>query len=328
MSHNSQNKKLRIAIEGNIASGKSTIIDYLKHCCHGSDSTKSNQMVENTENKNKKLKLDTSSVVHQHQQQPLTKTFGEIKKDSYDQINKTMTQNFFTRKNVNLKIFTEPVDLWRDLNGHNLLEYMYTDPSRHSFAFHSYVQLTMLQNHIKVSEPTDLNEFNDNLEENDCENIMPNATNLNSSERFNINVMERSLYSAKYCFLENIYRAGNMKAVEYEILDKWYNWMTQEHDCNLDLIFYLRTKPETCYNRLTKRGRPEETSSITMDYLQKLHDLHETWLLNADEHPTSFLIDKGNIYRPNVIVIDADKDLDAVCKNIEMETRQHATIAL
>lgn len=160
-------------------------------------------MVENTENKNKKLKLDTTSV----QQQPLTKSFGEIKQDSYDQINKTITQNFFTRKNVNLKIFTEPVDLWRNLNGHNLLECMYTDPSRHSFAFHSYVQLTMLQNHIKVSEPTVVNEFNENLQENDSENIMPNATNLNSSERFNINVMERSLYSAKYCFLENIYRA-------------------------------------------------------------------------------------------------------------------------
>lgn len=192
----------KIAIEGNIASGKSTIIDYLKHCCHGSDSTKSNQMVENTENKNKKLKLDTTSI-----QQPLTKTFGEIKQDSYDQINMTITQNFFTRKNVNLKIFTEPVDLWRNLNGHNLLEYMYTDPSRHSFAFHSYVQLTMLQNHIKVSEPTVVNEFNENSQENDSENIMPNATNLNSSERFNINVMERSLYSAKYCFLENIYRS-------------------------------------------------------------------------------------------------------------------------
>ena len=119
-----------------------------------------------------------------------------------------------------------------------------------------------------------------------------------------------------------------MKPVEYEILDKWYNWMTTEHDCNLDLIFYLRTKPETCYNRLSKRGRPEETNSITMDYLQKLHDLHESWLLNEDQHPTSFLIEKASIYRPaNVIVIDADKDLDAVCKNIEMETRQHATVA-
>jgi hypothetical protein len=152
-------------------------------------------MTENNENTNKKMKLDTADNI-----------FGGIKKDSYDQINKNINQNFFTRRNVNLKIYTEPVHLWRDLNGHNLLECMYTDPSRYSFAFHSYVQLTMLQNHIKISEPAVVNEFNENSQENDSENIRPNA-NINSSERFNINVMERSLYSAKYCFLENIYRS-------------------------------------------------------------------------------------------------------------------------
>ncbi len=120
-----------------------------------------------------------------------------------------------------------------------------------------------------------------------------------------------------------------MQPVEYEILDKWYNWMTKQNDCNLDIIFYLRTKPETCYNRLNKRGRPEETSSITMDYLQKLHDLHESWLLEEGEHPSSFLVDNSKIYRPaNIIVIDADQDLNEVCKNIEMETKQHATVAL
>lgn len=294
MSQNNQ-KKLRIAIEGNIASGKSTIIEYLKNCCQSIESSKSN--LEN--NTNKKL--------------------NGIKSDFYDPIFKDNTK-FFTKKNVNLKIYTEPVHLWRNLNGHNLLEYMYKDPSRYSFAFHSYVQLTMLENHIKI------NQVDQNFpEEYDSENIIPNV-GFGGNEKCNINVMERSLYSAKYCFLENIYKSGKMQSVEYEILDKWFNWMTKDHDCNLDLIFYLRTKPKTCFDRLNIRGRPEETSSITLDYLEALHDLHESWLINHHDHPSSFLINKSNIYRPaNIIVIDADQSLDNVCQNIEMETKLHAT---
>ncbi len=119
---------------------------------------------------------------------------------------------------------------------------------------------------------------------------------------------------------------GKIEPVEYEILDKWYSWMTQEHDCGLDLVFYLRTTPQTCYDRLNVRGRPEETSSVTLDYLQSLHDLHESWLIRPADHPASFLVNRANIYRPqSIIVIDADQSLDTVCRNIEAETRLHAT---
>lgn len=243
----------------------------------------------------------------------------EIKSDFFNETYMHKNPRFFTRKNVDLKVYTEPVDLWRNLNEHNLLEYMYKDPCRYSFAFHSYVQMTMLENHIKVSNCSSKEKI---FEDNDSENVNP--TNFN--EKCNINVMERSLYSAKYCFLENIYKSGNMQAVEYEILDKWFNWMIKEHDCNLDLIFYLRTSPETCYNRLNTRGRPEETTSIKLDYLQNLHNLHESWLINPNDHPSSFLINTADVYRPsNIIVIDADQSLENVCRNIEIETRQHAT---
>ncbi len=177
MSHDSTKRPLRIAIEGNIASGKSTIIEYLKRSCIS---------IPNLENNTNRLSKSTN--------------FGEIKSDFKTTTIDSDTSDFFTRKNVNLRIYTEPVHLWRDLNGHNLLEHMYKDPQRYSFAFHSYVQLTMLENHMKISQPAkaDL--------QTDLENVVPGGQ-TNQSEKFNINVMERSLYSAKYCFLENIYKA-------------------------------------------------------------------------------------------------------------------------
>jgi len=43
--------------------------------------------------------------------------------------------------------------------GHNLLDLMYSDPSRWSLLFQTYVQLTMLQNHCaKTDKPIKLME--------------------------------------------------------------------------------------------------------------------------------------------------------------------------
>ena len=41
-----------------------------------------------------------------------------------------------------VELVPEPVGQWCDLNGHNLLAKLYEDPSRWSFQFQSYVQLT------------------------------------------------------------------------------------------------------------------------------------------------------------------------------------------
>ena len=42
-------------------------------------------------------------------------------------------------------------------------------------------------------------------------------------------------------------------------------------------FIYLRTTAETCMRRLKSRARGEETG-IELQYLQTLHDKHETWL--------------------------------------------------
>jgi len=43
-----------------------------------------------------------------------------------------------------VEVLSEPVEMWRNCQGHNLLKMMYDDPKKNSFQFQSYVQVTIL----------------------------------------------------------------------------------------------------------------------------------------------------------------------------------------
>lgn len=157
------------------------------------------------------------------------------------------------------EIFVEPVDKWRNVEGENLFHYLYKDPVRYSLAFQTYVQLTMTKLHLKRPK-----------------------------------LMERSIYSARYCFVENLFQLNYLSRLEYVILDKWFKHLVlpddepekdKEYDAlsrptgvNLELIIYLRCAPQKVMDRIRVRSRREE-KDISYDYIKSLHDLHEDWLM-------------------------------------------------
>lgn len=118
--------------------------------------------------------------------------------------------------------------------------------------------------------------------------------------------MERSLYSARYCFVENLFQKQLISPVEYTILDNWFNICQQS--APVDLIIYLRTDPDVVFERIHRRGRPEE-SKITLDYIRSLHQLHEDWLIN----------EKYPLPAP-VISIDANIPLEQILSVYEEKT--------
>jgi len=184
-----------------------------------------------------------------------------------------------------IETFQEPVSKWRDVKGHNTLGLMYEDPKRWSLTFQTYVQLTMLDLHTRK------------------------AKNPNS-----VKMMERSIYSAKYCFVENLRNGGTMPEVEYTVLTEWFDWLIANQSCDVDLIIYLRTSPEVVHDRVKKRCRNEE-SAIPLDYLRNLHLLHERWLIPEG------IVEEGAELTPfplpaPVMVLDGNCSAEEICRVI------------
>lgn len=171
--------------------------------------------------------------------------------------------------NSKVEVLPEPVDKWKSVNGYNCFELMYQDTVRWSLAFQSYVTLTMLENHEK------------------------------EKKHGRVKMIERSVYSARHCFVENLHEKGLMSDMEYAVLEEWHDWLGDNAETGIDLIVYLRASPEVCQERIKKRNRSEETC-VSLDYLEDLHRLHEDWLIHK----------KRGVLPAPVLVVDANLDLE------------------
>lgn len=167
-----------------------------------------------------------------------------------------------------IEVLVEPVEKWQNLSGGNLIGRMYEDAGRWGYLFQSYVLLTMMELHHKEAASP-------------------------------VVLLERSVYSARYCFVENLYRSGVLDKMEYTCYCQWFDYVTQQNPPHLDLIVYLRSSPDVCYQRLLSRGRKEE-KPVTLEYLSSLHKRYEEWLGNDKHHSWH-----GNT---PVLVIDANED--------------------
>ncbi|XP_070771878.1 thymidine kinase 2, mitochondrial isoform X1 [Enoplosus armatus] len=187
---------------------------------------------------------------------------------------KTTCLEYFS-KTSNIEVLTEPVSKWRDVRGHNPLALMYQDPERWGITLQTYVQLTMLDRHLStISAP--------------------------------VRMMERSIFSAKYIFVDNLFRSGKMPEVDYAVLSEWFDWITTNISIPVDLIVYLQTSPQTCHERLKQRCREEE-KVIPLEYLESIHQLYEDWLIKRTSSPLP----------APVLVIPADHDLQKMLHQYE-----------
>lgn len=68
-----------------------------------------------------------------------------------------------------------------------------------------------------------------------------------------------------------------MNDVEWKAYNYWFDLMNENVGMLYDGIVYLKVNPEKCYERIVKRGRPEE-SELPLDYLKQIDEKHEEWI--------------------------------------------------
>jgi len=157
--------------------------------------------------------------------------------------------------NLQMPVMYEPVHRWQSIGGsHNVLEKFYQDSQRWAYTFQSYAFLTRIieqEHHARTHKK-------------------------------GMQILERSVFSDRYCFAQNCYEQGIMSELEWQMYTDWFSWLVEEHVPRPNGFIYLSCPVSKCYDRLKKRNRFEEVA-VTTEYLQRLHDKHEAWLVQKKE---------------------------------------------
>uniref|UniRef100_A0A452Z6L8 Deoxynucleoside kinase domain-containing protein n=1 Tax=Aegilops tauschii subsp. strangulata TaxID=200361 RepID=A0A452Z6L8_AEGTS len=79
-------------------------------------------------------------------------------------------------------------------------------------------------------------------------------------------------------FVRAVHEANWMNEMEISIYDSWFDPVVSSLPGLIpDGFIYLRASPDTCHKRMMLRKRSEE-GGVSLDYLQGLHEKHESWL--------------------------------------------------
>lgn len=228
------------------------------------------------------------------------------------------------KEEFNFVVVPEPITKWQNVikeedssqqNGGNLLGLFYDDPHRWGYTFQSYAFLSRMRAQLNSWKQVPL---------------YPNRSNINgsrnakSSKKISIQFFERSVYSDRYCFAQNCHENQIINDVEWNIYKDWHDFLIESFgELNLDGFVYLQTKPETCFHRLKKRNRFEETS-ISLDYLKTLHEKHEDWLIRKD--PSLEIAER--IQDTPILVVNCDDEfISSESKKHEMVQKVHKFVS-
>ncbi len=165
-------------------------------------------------------------------------------------------------------IVSEPVDMWLNIknnNDDNILGMFYKDTKRWAYTFQNLAYITRM---MKIEDA------------------------IRNSD--GIIFLDRSLGTDRNVFEKMLYDDKLLNEIEHQMYNLWYDFYHKYVNANTNQIYiYLRCNPEIAYDRIAKRGREEE-KNITLEYLNKLHEYHEQWLMGLE----------------NVIIIDCNKDFE------------------
>jgi len=161
-----------------------------------------------------------------------------------------------------VEVIYEQVEEWKNHRRINLLELLYKNKENNFITFQMKAFMTQLSAHLKKGSK--------------------------------VKIIERSLHSARYCFIENARKEG-ISNVSCSLLEDWFDMLVENIPLKVDLIIYLRTSPHIAMARTQGRRRKEE-EDLKLEFFDRIHHVHDNWLLR-----NKFIVPA------KVVVINADK---------------------
>jgi len=164
----------------------------------------------------------------------------------------------------NIIIIQEPVDDWMKLknkNNESLFKCFYENPEKYSFLFQIHIMNTRFEKIL----------------------------NYNKDQTI---ICERSIMTDINIFVEALKELQQMNEFEYIVIKNLYETLLKLSQFKADGIIYLQVDPLICFDRIKSRNREAE-DSISLEYLQILHNKHQDWLLNSDN--TLIINDNNNL---------------------------------
>ncbi|MCI4392528.1 hypothetical protein PGIGA_G00146860 [Pangasianodon gigas] len=207
----------------------------------------------------------------------------------------------------NWEVTPEPVSKWQNVEeaisqirqpvpcpqqtASNLLQMMYQDPKRWSYTFQTFSCMSRMRTQLQ-----------------------PPPVRLLQAGDVAVQMYERSIYSDRYIFAQNMFELGGINSTEWAVYQDWHSFLVEQFGPKVQLegIIYLRAPPQTCMERLTRRGREEE-KGIQLDYLETLHKQHENWLINK-----STKVHFEHLKNIPVLVLDGSLEFES---DSEMQTK-------
>ena len=230
-SRRNDNKPLRIAIEGNIAAGKSTFIKILQDLADEQPDYHWYVQPEPLAKWTNKKDLEKTEVkdVNGKSEKPDEKTESKAENQKEET--------------------TEEKESNEDMSGGNLLDAFYKNPKRWAYTMEAYTFVTRMKQ-AKDAErevQTDMQQRMDSV---------PHA----------ITFFERSVYSSRLVFAENSFESGYITPTEWALYCDWTNYIYKTvKELKLDGIIYLQCDPKVCSERMNQRSRSEE-GGVPIEY--------------------------------------------------------------
>ena len=187
---------------------------------------------------------------------------------------KTTFTNLLKEYFSDSEIVEEPVSIWKGLvdeNEKNILDKFYEDPERYAYLFQNLAYISRIEETEKAIRKS----------------------------KASILFFDRSPQTDKHVFEKMLYDSKKISTIEHNIYNYWYDFCSKyvRPESQPNIIIYLRCSPETAYQRIMKRNRPEE-KNITIEYLSEVHRYHEEWLNDTTDGK-------------HVITIDCNRDFES-----------------